>query len=124
MKYIILLILVTVSCTKKEELSFKHHDILNMGVAVDKNFEFVVPPSIGISLVDCSQYTPKCIEGYRGKAKLIEFNILKFKTHKDAQKSASSFDGFYSNNWSFDHVKGEPILERFVKKAFNAKLAD
>lgn len=124
MKYFLLLIITMISCTKDTKPSFRHEDILNMGSTIDKDFKFVVPPRIGIKLVDCSLYTPKCIEGYRAKVKLIEFNVLKFKNHKDAQRSASSFDGYYSNNWSFDHVKGEPILERFVKKAFKAKLAD
>ena len=118
--YLSIILLTVFSCTK-EELRFSREDILRLGKKEFQNFKFVVPPRIGIKLVDCSKYIPKCLSGYKGKAKLLEFNILEFKNSKEAMMSAKSYNGYYSRNWAFDLVTGEPILERFVKKAFNAK---
>ncbi len=114
------LLIFFVSCTESET-SFTKDDILSMGTKIDKDFKFIVPARIGTVLVNCHEYRPKCLVGYKAKAKLIEFNALYYGNSKDAFESALTFDGYHSSNWSFDYVSGEPILERFVQKAFNAK---
>ena len=119
MRLVILLIII-LSCTKKENKISKE-ELLSMGEKVSSDISLVVPTGIATKLVDCSLYRPKCLVGYRVKVKLLEFNALMYGTKADALLSAQTFEGYYSHNWSFDYVVGEPILERFVQKAFGAK---
>lgn len=117
---ILLTLALCLSCNEDDK-TFSKDDILSMGAKVDEKFKFVVPARIGTVLVNCNEYRPKCLIGYKAKAMLIEFNALFYDNSKDAQMSAKTFDGYQSSNWAFDYVAGEPVLERFVQKAFNAK---
>lgn len=119
MKYTLIILLV-LSCTKKEHKITKE-ELLSMGKKVSDDISLVVPTGISTKLVDCELYRPKCTLGYRVKVKLLEFSALRYDTNKDAVLSARTFDGYYSHNWAFDYVVGEPILERFVEKAYSAK---
>jgi hypothetical protein len=117
---LLLLLTLILSCTKKEHTISKE-ELLSMGEKVSADISLVVPTGIATKLVDCSLYRPRCIVGYRVKVKLLEFNALMYNNKADAFLSAQTFEGYYSHNWSFDYVVGEPILERFVKKAYDAK---
>ena len=47
--------------------------------------------------------------------------MVHFDSEEHARQAAFAIDQFYIRNWVFDDVAGEPVLEDFVKKAFNAK---
>ena len=43
-----------------------------------------------------------------------------FETKEQARAEALRIDQYYPRNWVFDDIKGEPLQEAFVKKAFKA----
>lgn len=116
----ILILFSFVSCFESEKLLSKE-ELEVLGKRESRDFEYMIPTGITTKLVDCNLYRPKCTIGYRIKVKLLEFNALYYENQKDAILSAKTFDGYYSFNWAFDYVRGEPILERYVVRAFQAK---
>lgn len=116
----LLLWMLLLSCNEPEEY-ISAEELLSMGKAQSPDFIYVVPPGIGVKLVDCEQYKPRCEVGYKVRVKLLEFNALMYKNHSDAMTSAKTFSGYQRANWAFDYVVGEPIIERFVENVFKAK---
>ena len=49
--------------------------------------------------------------------------VVNYKTEEEAIRAAIRFDGYFVKNWMFDLVQGEPVLEDFVMKAYDAKRA-
>ncbi|MCT4641474.1 MAG: hypothetical protein N4A33_04195 [Bacteriovoracaceae bacterium] len=120
---ILLICFILASCNSEEKL-FSREEIYSIGKQVDPSLKLVIPKSLDHKLVDCDEYIPKCEMGYKVEVKLVRFNAIMYKNHKDAKAAAKYVKGMYARNWVFDYVKGEPILERFVKKAFDAKSID
>lgn len=72
----------------------------------------------------CENYQVKgCISGSgkRIKVRLIELIAIEFTSEKAAREAALVYDQYYARNWLFDEVKGEPVLEDFIKNVYNAK---
>lgn len=49
------------------------------------------------------------------------FSVLEFETVEQAKNEALRLNQYYSRNWLFDKVDGEPILEDMIILQFNAK---
>ncbi len=123
MKWILLalLVLTSVSCSKKEVYTQK--ELWYMAIEVDPDIELV-----GISnneehrRILCKNYGPGCVKGTgrRIKVKKVEIIAIMFETMEQAKTEALRIDQYYAKNWVFDDVKGEPLQEAFVKKAFKA----
>ncbi len=86
----------------------------------DPNITFVLPKSIteGIS---CQNYPPGCLSGKTAELKKITIVVVQFDTEESAERAAKVINQYYARNWVFDDVTGEPVLEHFVKKVFDAK---
>jgi hypothetical protein len=77
----------------------------------------------------CTSYPQegcKGIIGDNGIGKRVVFRglqliVLRYDSTKNACKAALEIGQWYSRNWLFDDVTGEPILEDFLKKAYDAK---
>ncbi len=52
--------------------------------------------------------------------KRLSFFAVEFETLEEAKKEAYRLNQYYSRNWLFDHVQGEPILEDYVIETFKA----
>lgn len=50
----------------------------------------------------------------------LSFSALAFETEKCARDEAIRLNQYYSRNWLFDKVEGEPILEDLVIVKFHA----
>lgn len=50
----------------------------------------------------------------------LSFFALEFESEKEARDEAKRLNQYYSKNWLFDRVNGEPILEDFVIVKFHA----
>lgn len=46
---------------------------------------------------------------------------LEYATEAEAKKAAQKYRGYYTANWFFDDVAGEPLLEKFVQEHLDAK---
>lgn len=114
-----LFFLILSSCNDRPE-NWSKNKMLDMAMKADPNFTVIVPESISKSLVNCIDYTPSCLFGYKVATKKLAFIALLYKDQKKAYKAARRIDGYVSRNWAFDDVKGEPVLERFVQKVFKA----
>ena len=88
--------------------------------AVDPNFDLVLPKDLN-SGIQCSDYGPGCIGGVTGKVKGVEFIAVEFMNEDQAWSEARKINQYWVKNWVLDDVKGEPIIEEFVKKAFKAE---
>ncbi len=95
-----------------------------MLLEADPGLEIMVPASMTEPLVVCADYLPPCKVGYKVKVKGMEVVGLYYESQKNAYKSAKSMRGYHLRNWAFDHVKGEPILERFFEKHLNARAVE
>ena len=91
----------------------------------EPNIELILPDDFmtsGInSGVQCKNYGTGCVKGKKAKIRKVVITVVEFDTAENARTSAKIIDQYYSRNWVFDDVTGEPVLESFVKKVFNAK---
>jgi hypothetical protein len=116
---VLLLGLTILSCTKKhEEPSLKYTDeefthlIGESGAAVDKsgpaiNFSDYVP---GVNKVSAKSLSYEH----------LQFYALEFESVEQARAEALRLNQYYSRNWLFDRVEGEPMLEDLVIIKFKA----
>lgn len=116
---VVLLGLTLISCSKKhEDHGQKYTDeefthILNeSGATVDKsgpaiNFSDYVP---GVNKVSAKSLSYE----------KLQFFALEFESETQAKAEAMRLNQYYSRNWLFDRVEGEPILEDLVIIKFKA----
>lgn len=107
-------------CSKKEvvpELKYTQEEfdaIMNTTSAtVDKN---------AANAINYSDYSPG-VDRVNSKAMIYErlsFAAIAFETEKQAKEEALRLNQYYSRNWLFDKVEGEPILEDFVLSRYHA----
>jgi hypothetical protein len=76
-----------------------------------------------IPAIECEPYGDGCMYGMNVIAKKMLIIAVNYKTEDDAIRAAIRFDGYFVKNWMFDRVQGEPVLEDFVKKVYDAKRA-
>ncbi len=119
-----ILFLLTFSCTSKQDNIYTRRQIFDMAKNADPNMRLILPKSIGTAIVNCASYKPACQNGHKVEVKGLEMIALEYEKPENAKKSAVAIRGYHIKNWVFDDVRGEPILERFVKKTFNAKLVE
>jgi hypothetical protein len=69
-----------------------------------------------------SDYSPG-VNRLNSKAMIYErlsFAVLEFENEKQAKDEAMRLNQYYSRNWLFDKVEGEPLLEDLVIFKFHA----
>ena len=71
--------------------------------------------------VRCDEYTPPCYSGHIVKIKNLDMLALEYLSQTEAMEAAKKYRGYYTGNWFFDDVAGEPLLEEFVSKHLDAK---
>jgi hypothetical protein len=108
------------SCSKKKvepELKYTaeevSHILSDVKLAADKN-----PKAINYS-----DYAPG-VNHTSAQALLYErlgFIAVEFETEKQARDEAFRLNQYYSRNWLFDKVEGEPLLEDLVLIKFHAQ---
>ena len=107
-------------CSKKEvapELKYTQEEfdlIMNStDAAPDKN---------AASAINYADYSPG-VDRVKSKALIyqrLSFAAIGFETEKQARDEAMRLNQYYSRNWLFDKVEGEPILEDLVIVKFHA----
>jgi hypothetical protein len=110
--------ILSASCTK--ELKYTKEDLLAKAQAADPTVTVILPKSITEG-VSCGEYTSGCLSAHIVRVQNLEFIAVEFLTEADALYAAKKFRGYYSRNWFFDDVTGEPLLEKFVSQSLEAK---
>ncbi|MDH5580479.1 MAG: hypothetical protein OEY33_01100 [Bdellovibrionales bacterium] len=64
---------------------------------------------------------PGLVQCYKIKVRLVDFLLIEFESEAQAMNMARQTKSYIFHNWVFDDVAGEPVLEDFVQKAFNAQ---
>ncbi len=124
--FFLLLTLCLLSCSDKA--TYTRTEMLHMAKNYDPHLELVIPKDLS-SGVRCvtpgggPYYGEGCVSAFTVKSGYLDFVILEFDSEKAAKNEAARLKQFYTRNWVFDDVSKEPLLEKFVKKAFRAKRA-
>lgn len=114
-------LLLTFGCSSKKkdpDLKYRAEEfdaIINTTTAVaDKNTA---------SAINFSDYSPG-VNKLTSRPMIYErlaFVILEFETETQARNEAQRLNQYYSRNYLFDKVEGEPILEDLVLTKFHAQ---
>ena len=114
----VVLSILSASCTK--EVRYTKEDLLAKAQAGEPSVQLILPKSINEG-ISCTNYTEGCVSGHTVKVKGLELIAIEFQTEEQAKYGAKKIRGFYTKNWVFDDVTGEPILEEFVSRVLDAK---
>lgn len=106
------------SCTK--EVKYSKEELLKIAMKADPSVSFILPRSMSEG-VTCAEYTEGCLSAHTVKVKGLDLIAVEFTDKEHAIRAAKKYRGFYSRNWFFDDVRGEPVLERFVIEHLEAK---
>ena len=120
MKIVYAFLILLFSCSNSD--TYSQHQLWNMAKKVEPKIEILIPKTINDG-VKCSDYEAGCLGGKRVKLRLVVLTVVEFETAQQAEVAARAIGQYYVRNWVLDNVTGEPVLEDFVKKAFNAKKA-
>ncbi|WP_127717385.1 hypothetical protein [Halobacteriovorax sp. HLS] len=115
------LLLIFSSCSK--DLKYPASEMWSLAYKKDPSIELILVTDPARRIL-CENYKVKgCIvgSGKRIKVRLVELIAIEFESEKDAKAAAKAYDQYYARNWFFDDVKGEPVLEDFVKSVYDAK---
>lgn len=104
------------SCQQKEK-TYSKEEIWEMAVKEDPNIKIIVATK-DEPAPQCEDYGEGCIFGLTVEVQGLRAILVYFQSEKDALIAAQKIDAYYFHNWLFDDVKGEPVLENFVKKVF------
>lgn len=120
MKFILLLSLIFACSKKIEPLKYTKEELLSIALKADSSVSFKLPKNMNEG-IQCSDYPEGCLSGHMVAVKRLDFIAVEFATEEQARFAARKYRGFYVRNWFFDDVNGEPILEKFVTTALEAK---
>lgn len=116
MKLILGLVLLY-SCSK--EVRYSKESLLKRAQAADPSVTLIIPKLEGA--IHCSDYTPACMTAHIVSVKGLELLALEYASEAEAIAAAKKYRGYYTGNWFFDDVAGEPVLEEFIQKHLSAK---
>ena len=105
------------SCSKSDEkLRLEKPALEDSFKQVDSTYKLILPKSIEEGAVSCSSYPEGCLSAHIFQLQKLDFIALEYDTHANAQKVGKSINGYVKENWVFDDVTGEPVLEKILKK--------
>lgn len=112
-------ILLFFACSKKE-LKYSKEDLYAKARAAEPSVTFILPKNMNEG-VSCANYSDGCLAGHTVEVRKIAMIAVEFMTEEQAMYAAKKYRGYYSRNWLFDDVTGEPTLEKFVVEVLEAK---
>lgn len=104
------------SCSKKND---EHGKKFTLDELMARSVDVVeLPKKVedGGIPIDYTQYAASAsqLESRGFRYRKLLFWAISFATEDDARKEALRLNQYYSRNWLFDQVEGEPILEDYV----------
>ena len=116
-----ILVLLISSCSKKNDHADQVYKLEEFTAIIDS--VGVTPDKESKRAINFADYAPG-VNRVNSKALIYErlhFYAVEFETEKEAKEEAKRLNQYYSRNWLFDKVEGEPILEDLVIVKFHAK---
>lgn len=113
-----LLNFLVVACSCDTEI-LPQRQLLRMAEAEDPNTEVILPEDMTKG-IKCSDYGPGCQSGRILRIRNVDIVLLEFNNKTSARNEALRIDQYYVKNWVFDDVTGEPVVEHFIRKVYNA----
>lgn len=110
--------ILSASCTK--ELKYTKEQLYAKAVAADSSAQLILPKSMSEG-VSCSDYSAGCLSAHIVRVQNLDIIAVEFMNGEQAFFAAKKFRGFYTRNWFWDDVTGEPVLEKFVTEHLEAK---
>ena len=116
----LLTLLIFTSCSESE--TYTPMNMFQMAYDFDKSIEEVRVKDKSES-IRCNSYPKGCIplSPKRFKIRMVEMIVVQYHSKKGACQAAKKLDQYYIRNWLLDDVKGEPVLEDFVKTVYKAE---
>lgn len=111
---------VVFGCSKKKVESDLKYTLEEFNLIMDTSR--ATPDKATTSAINFSDYSPG-INKVNSRPLIYErlgFYAIEFETEKQAREEAMRLGQYYSRNWLFDKVDGEPILEDLVILKFHA----
>lgn len=121
MKVLLMLsLLIFCACSKKQdhaESKYTSEELLALA------HEASVSNEKGEDAIKFSDYAPGVdkLESKSFRYQRLVFYAIKFESTDEAKSEAMRLNQYYSRNWLFDRVEGEPVLEDYVITAFKAQ---
>ncbi len=117
--FILICFSVLISCSKKSsvvDLKYTIEDIANT------LHETSLGSDKAEDALKISDYSPGVnrLESKSLVYKRLTFYAVSFETSELARKEAIRLNQYYSRNWLFDRVEGEPLLEDYLIEKFKA----
>lgn len=121
-RVLILLCLIMNACSENNNLKYSNSKLWSMAHTFDPNIK-LVPITDPNKRVLCINYGRGCKRGSGKKLliKTVELIVVEFASTKEAREEAVRLNQYYARNWLFDDVRGEPVLESFVRAVFDAR---
>lgn len=116
--FILLLLFLALSCSK--DLVVVKSKMYSLALQEDPQATLIVPKNMTDG-IKCSDYEQGCLGAFQAKIKTVEMIFIEFETIDQAKAQAEKINQWYAWNWVFDDVDGEPVLEHFVQKVYQAK---
>ncbi len=92
--------------------------MIKMTMAAEPSVKLIIP-GLGEG-VKCSDYGPGCVGAHTISLLRLQMIVVEYDNEENALKDAKRLNGYYTHNWFFDDVTGEPVLEKFVQQTYNA----
>lgn len=110
--------ILVAACSKK--LRYSKEELYSKAKDADPEVSLILPKSISEG-VSCADYGAGCLAGHIVRVKNLDLIAVEFMTEEEAIYAAKKYRGYYVRNWLLDDVTGEPVLEKFVVEALEAK---
>lgn len=109
--------LLLFSCSGSEERATIEKKTLEGRIKeIDATYKLILPKSIDDGAVSCSSYFDGCLSAQIFQLQKLDFIAIEYDSHANAEKAARRLNGYVLENWAFDDVTGEPVLEKILKK--------
>jgi hypothetical protein len=113
-------VFLTIACSKKTDVISRHYSLEEIELLASREAKVMIPSGeFAISYGDYSLGLDKT-ESKTLVYKRIKFFAIKFINEETAKNEAIRLNQYYSRNYLFDRVEGEPVLEDYVIKTFGA----
>ncbi len=109
--------LLLFSCSKGDErLKLEKPTLESKIKEVDASYKLILPKSIDDGAVTCNDYFEGCHSAHIFQIQKLDFIALEYESHSAAERAAKKLGGYALENWAFDDVAGEPVLEKMIEK--------
>lgn len=117
MKLLLLFFSLLLATSCSDDSKYTKEELYKTAIQVDPKLELVLPKDLA-SGIPTTVYGEGCLRVIQVKHNGLIFILAEYETPQQAKIFGKSIRSFVLRNWVIDDALGEPILERFIRKAF------